>query len=204
MATTETISGQRILKVLFGSQARAAILTWFSLHPGQEVFLRDLAEQCGLSVTPVHRQLQKLEDIGLVESCILGKARAYKLQSTFPGLHPLGEVIKVNAGVAPMLQEALASQPIEVAFIFGSVATGKEQPESDLDLFVVGDVSGLDLVDALWKIGERIGREINPIYFTPEDYRMRMQSPSSFLDKVMDSPKLFLKGDDDALRRLAE
>jgi len=78
--------GSRALLAPPGSPARARVLTWLALHPEEPVFLRDLARQCGLSVTPVHRQLGKLEEIGLVESEVVGNARRYRLSPRFPAL----------------------------------------------------------------------------------------------------------------------
>jgi len=203
MTTMLASTGQRKLSVLFGSEARAAILTWFSLHPGEEVLLRDLCAQCGLSVTPVHRQLRKLEEIGIVQSRIVGTARAYKLRSDFPGLSSLGELVKRTAGIAAMLDDALGDLPIEVAFIFGSVANGTEGPGSDVDVFVVTDVPSLDISSRFFDVEGDLLREINSVTMTPDEFAERMASPSAFLMNVMRLEKIFIRGDEDVLRRLA-
>jgi predicted transcriptional regulator len=79
MSTSPALPTSRALAILFGSEARAAVLACLFTRPEEEIFLRDVARHCGMAVTPVYRQLQKLEQIGLVESRMLGKARAYRL-----------------------------------------------------------------------------------------------------------------------------
>jgi predicted nucleotidyltransferase len=202
MSTTSTATERSTLEVLVGSEARAAILSWFFLHPNQEALLRELARSCGLSVTPVHRQLQKLEEIRLVESRMIGNSKAYRLREGFPGLQGLAEFVRSTAGLAPLLQEALAGLEIDVAFIFGSVAEGTDGDGSDVDLFVIGEVAEQDLHARLWPLERRLLREINYVLYPPGDLASQMQSPSAFLMNVMRLEKIFLKGDESALRDL--
>ena len=204
MSTALTSSGQRTLEAVVGSEARAALLGWFFLHPGQEGLLRDLARACKLSVTPVHRQLERLVEISLLESRMIGNSKAYRLREHFPGLQGLADFVKSTVGLVPLLQEALADLDIEVAFIFGSVAAGTDTPESDVDLFVVGEEGGLSLSEALTHVEHEIEREVNPVHFSRPDFAEHMQNPSSFIDKVLTSPKLFIMGDESGLRTLAQ
>ena len=52
-------------------------------------------------------------------------------------------IFRKTAGPADVLREALApiGGKIRVAFIFGSVAQGKERATSDVDVLVVGSAS---------------------------------------------------------------
>jgi len=204
MSTLEHVTPNHTLAALFGSEARAAVLHCLFARPEGEVFLRDIARQCGMAVTPVHRQLRKLEQIGLVESRILGKARAYRLRPGFPGLGPLAALVQSEDQLVPMLRQALAGLDIAVAFVFGSVAAGTSGPQSDIDLFVIGEAPDLVVSRRLWDLQGQLHREINEVTMTPAAFRERMQSPSAFLMNVMRLEKIFLMGDENALRGLAE
>ncbi|MEN6643204.1 MAG: helix-turn-helix domain-containing protein [Armatimonadia bacterium] len=204
MAIAEHTQGMHTLNVLLGSEARAAILRWFFLHRGQEILLRELAEACGLSVTPVHRQLGKLEQIGLIESRMIGNSKAYRLNEGFPGLKALGELVTATVGAVPLLKEALAPLDVKVAFIFGSVAQGRETVKSDVDLIVIGDVAGPALSEAIWSVEEQLGREVNQVHYGAAEFSEKATAPSSFLSHVLGEPKLFIIGDEDALRELAQ
>ena len=52
-------------------------------------------------------------------------------------------MFRKTAGLADVLRESLsaATDEIALAFVFGSVAQGKEKPTSDIDPLVVGAVS---------------------------------------------------------------
>jgi predicted nucleotidyltransferase len=201
--TTQTTWGDRTLLTLFGSEARARILTYLFLHADSQVFLRDLAQQCGLSLTPVHRQMQKLERIGLVRSQLIGKASAYQLAPDFPARGALAELVARTTGTLALLREALAPLDVQVGFVFGSIAGGQDRAGSDVDLFVIGNVGGLALSEALATVEARSGKEVNSMHFTPDEFRERMRQPSSFLTSVMRKAKAFVKGDEDALHQLA-
>lgn len=204
MKTTQAPHTSRLLATLFGSEARAAVLSCLFTCPEDEVFLRDIARDCGMAVTPVHRQLQKLEKIGLVESRIIGKARAYRLRSDFEALEPLGDLVQPAGSLPRLLRQALTDLDIRVAFIFGSVAAGTDDPDSDVDLFIIGEASALEISNRLWPLQEQLAREINQVAMTPDQFRERMRNPSAFLMNVMRLEKIFLRGNNDALRELAQ
>lgn len=197
-----TITANRHLVELLGSRIRACVITWLFLHPDEQVFLRDLAAACGVAVQPLLRQMQKLERLGLVESEIVGRARSYRLRAHFPEREALSKLVEVTSGVMPLLREALERLPIQVAFVFGSVAEGTEGPQSDVDLMVIGEVSGPDLHQAIWEVETKVGREVNQIHYAPTEFAEKAQAPSAFLSKVLRSPKTFVIGDEDGLREL--
>ncbi len=201
MATTSA-HGDRVLAALLGSQARARILSVLFRRAPRHVFLRDLAQECGLSVTPVHRQLVKLEALGLVRSEIIGKARAYEVNRDFPGVDHLADLVQSLTGVAPLLQAVLEPLEVELAFIFGSVAAGTDTAESDVDLVVVGEVSGRDLAAALATVEQATGRQINPVRLRRESLPAPGQEMSAFWDSVRRGPKLLVKGTENELRGL--
>ncbi len=61
-----------------------------------------------------------------------------------------------------MLKDALNGKGIEIAFIFGSIATSQEGARSDVDLMVIGQVNLRSLSSWLNNPTEKIGRDINP------------------------------------------
>jgi predicted nucleotidyltransferase len=203
MTTSKQMWGTRALRTLLGSETRAKVLTWLVLHPEQPIFLRDLARHCGLSVTPVHRQLGKLEEIGVVQSERVGNAKRYRLSPRFPALGAIKGLIEATTGFVPRLRERLQRPDIDVAFIFGSGARGKEEAASDVDLFVVGDIDGLVLSQVVRELERQVGKEIDVIHWSAADLARQMDEPSSFLSAVIRQPKVFLKGDEDDLRRIA-
>ncbi|MDD5071422.1 MAG: ArsR family transcriptional regulator [Patescibacteria group bacterium] len=57
-----------MLGKLFGSNTRVKILKLFLLHPGEKYYIRQLARDLKLQVNSVRRELENLEEFGLLSS----------------------------------------------------------------------------------------------------------------------------------------
>ena len=108
-------------------------------------------------------------------------------------------IIIKTVGVAELLKQALSSveQNIERAFIYGSFASGTYGDESDIDLFIVTELSGLKLAELLGPVQNQIGRAINASQFSLDEYSTRKERKDHYLNRVMESPKIKIIGDED-------
>jgi predicted nucleotidyltransferase len=97
-------------------------------------------------------------------------------------------------GLVDLLRETLAPMAagIECAFVYGSIATGREQPDSDVDLMVIGKVQRMDLSQPLQQAGLTLGREVNLTLYAPAEFTAKRKQ--HFLAAVLDKPKLFVVG----------
>src|SRR6202044_939357 len=80
----------------------------------------------------------------------------------FPELKNL--LIK-TVGIVGLLQSSLKplAKKISVAFVFGSIASGTESSESDIDLFIIGNVKIMEVVAATEDAEQKLRRSINPV-----------------------------------------
>lgn len=101
-----------------------------------------------------------------------------------------------------MLESALSQAGVEIVFVFGSMASGRARPDSDLDLFVVGDIGLRKLTKLMSGISERLGREVNPHVMTREELSKKAQKGDHFLSNVLGSKKRFVVGTENELRAL--
>jgi len=205
MAGRSETWGERALAGLFGSEVRARIVTWLCMRAEEPIIGRQLARELGSSRTAVSDELVKLEELGLIRAGEnLGRAKPYYLNQDFPLLSGLRSMVQYAVGAVALLREKLGTEPgIDVAFIYGSLAAGDDRPESDVDLFVVGDIDGVVLAGLVRELEREVKREFDLIHWSPSDLARQMGDPSSFLSAVMRQPKVFVKGDEDELRRLA-
>lgn len=113
-----------------------------------------------------------------------------------PLFRELCGIARKTVGLADVLREALTplASEIDLAFVFGSVAQGKERVTSDVDVFVVGSVSFTDVVKAVAPTHERLGREINPVVMPRSDFLRKQKEGDRFVARVIREPKLFLIG----------
>lgn len=110
----------------------------------------------------------------------------------------------------PLLREALIDIPgIEVAFVFGSMATGDIHEESDIDLLVLENASidRRELNRRTTEAGLLMGRQVNTVRYTPEALAERLGNPSDpawgFVHEILRAPKRWVAGTKDALLPLA-
>lgn len=69
-----------------------------------------------------------------------------------------------TGGLADVLADALEpiAARLHAVFVYGSIASGSEQTDSDIGLMIIGNVSPLDLAVSLPRSRDLLGREINP------------------------------------------
>src|SRR5258708_2635161 len=157
------------------------------LRPEREWYLSDLAAHLGVGPSSLQRTLAKLTRAGILNRRGNGNRVYYRPDPACPILSELASIFTKTAGIAEPLREALAPfvDKIRVAFIHGSVAEDRERSESDVDLIVVGDVSGPDLTFALRPLQDRLGRELNVTRYTPKEFRSKVAEGHHFLIAVL-------------------
>ena len=100
--------------------------------------------------------------------------------------------------------QARTAGRIHVAFIYGSIAKGRERRASDVDVMVIGEVSFAETSDALARTQSAIGREVNPSVYPRGEFRAKLGAKHHFLRSVLKSEKIFLIGNQRELARLAK
>ena len=192
-----------MLEELFSSKARADVLAFLLLNSARKFYQRQIAELTGLPIRAVQREVERLCGLGLLIREENGNRVYYRVNeraSIFPELKRL--VLKTR-GPANQLRQALQAENIRLAFVYGSFATGEESAMSDLDLFVVGDITSRRLSALTREVRDLLGREINTYLVTSEEYREKALQGDSFVQNVLSHPKVFIIGDEETLRTLA-
>ncbi len=120
----------------------------------------------------------------------------------FPELR--GLLLK-TAGLIDVLADALkpVASKLDVAFVYGSLASGDGQSDSDVDLMIVGTVPPADLALSLRRARDLLGREINPRTYTLAEFNKKRAAKDHFLTNVLSKPKLFILGNENELGKAA-
>ena len=140
--------------------------------------------------------------MGLLQREKRGNQQLYRANKSCPVFAELASILRKTSGVADVLATALApvADKIDVAFIYGSVARGKETAGSDIDLMLVGQLGFDEAVQLLWPLQAELGREINPHVLDQQEFAARSQE--AFMRDVLSKPKIFVMGSDDELAKL--
>lgn len=192
------------LALLFHSEVRAEVLRMLFGLRTEKMYRAEIIEQTEFAQRSVEEELQKLVDLELLVTT-KERHRRYYLANTAHPLYPeLRSIVLKTAGLGDVVREALKSGKIRFAFVFGSLAAQGERADSDLDLMIIGPVTHRELASPMRALTDRLGREINPHFFTLEEMKGRLASRDHFLRDVMGKPKLFIIGDEHEFTTLVE
>jgi predicted nucleotidyltransferase len=181
-------------------KARAEILRLLFDDPSKELHLRDVARLAGLTPAALQREASTLAKQEILSVRRDGNRVYYRANTAHPLFPDLQGIVTKTTGIAPALHAALASiEGVDLALIFGSTASGTARAGSDVDLLVIGKAGLRKISPALRGIAQNLGREINPISLTPAEWRIRVARGDALVARILAEPKLWLKGDPDAL-----
>jgi len=68
---------------------------------------------------------------------------------------------------------------------------------------VIGDVTGREIATLLASPKETLGREVNVVTMTANEFKKKVVEGNPFVMDVLREPKIFLMGGEDELRELA-
>lgn len=181
---------------------RRRVLGLLLLHPDTQLHGREIARRTGLPAGTITRELGKLTSVGLLQREKRGNQQLYRADKSCPVFAELASILRKTSGLADVLGTALApvADKIDVAFIYGSVARGKETAGSDIDLMLVGQLGFDEAVQLLWPLQAELSREINPQVLGRQEFAARAQE--AFMRDVLSKPKIFVMGSDDELAKL--
>ncbi|TAK84815.1 MAG: transcriptional regulator [Betaproteobacteria bacterium] len=176
---------QRVLGVLFGT-------------PDKSFYRNELMRLTGSGKGALQRELDRLEQSGLVTVRPVGNQKHYQANKEAPIFEELRGIVVKTFGVADVVRRALLplAKAIAAAFIFGSIAKRSDTSASDIDVFVVSDKLGYqDLIKALLPAEAVLGgRKINPTIHSRAELARKRKERASFVARVLEQPKIFLIG----------
>ncbi len=192
-----------MLEQLFGSKARVRVLSLFLTHPDREFYGREVGRLTGLLPRAVHRELERLTSIGILQREQRGNRVYVCVNRANPIVPELRAIFLKTVAVGDRIRNALAeADGIVVAFIYGSVAANTDTQESDIDLFIVGGARLSALTPVLAELERSLGREINVSVFSANEVARRAGEHDPFIDSVLARRKIFLIGTEEELGRI--
>ena len=200
----ETATGPRrtsLADALF-SATQQKVLAYLFGQPQRSYFATELIGLVGAGSGAVQRELARLAESGLATVTRIGTQKHYQANPASPIFSELCAIAQKTVGLADPLREALApmADRIAAAFVFGSVAKGKDTASSDIDVLVLSqDLDYADLFEALQQAEAKLGRTVNPTVYKPADWRRKRKAGVAFVVKVAAQSKLFLIGSEEAL-----
>ena len=183
-----TMTQQRVLCLLY-------------TRPDRSFYTNEILRSTGMGVATIKRELDRMVAAGIVTLRRQGNQHHYQANPDCPIYQELLSIVRKTFGVVDVLRQALdpLADRINWGFVFGSVASGNESANSDLDLMLIGDISFAEAVTALHSVQEALSREINPKVYRSDEWKQLLKKKDAFINEVLLKPRLDVIGKWDEL-----
>jgi hypothetical protein len=104
-----------MLEALVSSRIRRTLLEYLVSRPAERFYLRGLAKELDLSVSPLRRELKRLERSGMLQASHEGNMLFYTVDAASPAFHQLQQL-----GAEPSLEPAPVAAAAPFAGLLGT------------------------------------------------------------------------------------
>jgi len=190
-----------MLDLFTKSKIRQKIILLFIYNQNKEFYLSEIAKIVKTSAGTAQRELNKL----LQSDFLVFKKKAilsiYRLNNRYSLLKEVESIIKKTFGIEVELKNELSKiNKTAFAFLFGSYVKGGFKSDSDVDLFIIGEVDDDQVFKAVKKVEEIVGREIN--YHIASKSEFYKKKKTSYFHKEIIEKYDLLIGDEHEFRKL--
>jgi predicted transcriptional regulator with HTH domain len=179
-----------MLKSLFSSSIRADLLSLLLNSPDEQFYIREIAKLLRKNPSGIKRELDKLEEMGIVTSEKIVNLKYFQANKESPLFSELKNLITKSLGLPGALKAVLRASGAKAAFLYGPYAEG--QDESTVDMFVIG--ASPSLARELKNLEKRFDQKIDCTVIDEEEYRLKKKKGDANLKKVLSGKRITLIG----------
>ncbi|NOZ81384.1 MAG: nucleotidyltransferase domain-containing protein [DPANN group archaeon] len=159
------------------------ILRFFLENPYKEIHLRELSRT--LKISPF--AIKKYADMLLANNQIVERKQANLRMFRANNSNPAYRHLKIaenlqniqESGLVPYLKETVPA--VTSMVLFGSVATGTDDRQSDIDLVIIGKKTKTDLSS----FEKKLGKPINHHIFSWAEWKKKQKQDRAFYQDVI-------------------
>src|SRR5271154_5425789 len=114
-------------------KTRQGILAATLVQPEKAWYVSELARRMGVPPSSLQRELRDLTEVGILKTHRQGHMVYYQANTDSPVFPDLRGLLFKTAGLVDVLANALKplAGKLRIAFVYGSIAAGSEQSDSD-------------------------------------------------------------------------
>lgn len=175
-----------MLDIITKSKIRQRIIILFIYNPNQSYYINEVARLVKTSAGNAQRELEKLIKDGFLVKIKKDKKHVYYiLNKANPILPELKKIVDKTIGIEYLLQQEFKNNKnINFAFLFGSYVKDDFNFDSDIDLFVIGDIEDKELYDKVRKVEDKINRQIDYHLSTLKEFKENLSKNFFYKDIV--------------------
>lgn len=182
------------LAYLFGSQAKARLLSVLLSNPHGAYHLRGLAAAAGVESGNAVKMLRALVAAQLVKQLPDARGARYQADERSPLFAALRQLFLAADALLQDLRAVADNLQAEEVHVFGSMARGTAAPDSDVDILVVGDLSTIEAQAAFKPVARKHKREVSVLVVDRDTLRKQAAEGTPFWRDVLAHPVITLRG----------
>ena len=191
-----------MLEKLFGSNTRVKILKLFLLNPAEKFYIRQLARDLRLQLNSVRRELENLENFGILTSDIKNEiaeeeksgsaGQEKKYFRANPDFVLFDEIRALMVKAQILYEKDFVRKLQSMGKVKLLVLTGLfvNNPNTLIDILLVGKINKIKLVKLIKELELELGKEINYTVFEPKEFKYRRDITDIFLYGILDGRKM--------------
>jgi predicted nucleotidyltransferase len=173
--------------ITFNSKITQKVLSYFLLNPDEELYMNEIVKKFGVDRGNLVRKLAEWEKEGILTKTKHGNLSLYKINKNYSLLDEMGKISQKSFGLENKLKTILSKiKGLKSAYIFGSYANSKLEPESDIDLLLIGSHKSLDTQRKLIDIEKELNREINIVDMTELEFKKKKKN-NDFIKNILNN-----------------
>lgn len=192
-----------MLEHIFGSKSRVVLLRMFINNPEKFFFVREIARSLDLHLNSVRRELNNLEELGIIQSSTKedlekeleketkDNKKYYKLNRNFIFLDELRSIlIKANL----LMKQSFVGKLDKIGDVWLLLLSGVfvGWDTAPADVLVVGNVNKVKFQKLIHDIEKELGRAVNYTVMSRQDFMYRRGLTDRFLYDLLEHKNIIL------------
>ncbi|MEM2896821.1 MAG: nucleotidyltransferase domain-containing protein [Candidatus Bathyarchaeia archaeon] len=143
------------------------IIEFFIENQGEEFYQSEVSRKLRMSRNTVLKWLSVLSKKNFLNWRLSGKMKYFRLNAE----NVVVKQIKILMNVSKLFEvfKYTRSEGVEI-YLYGSMARGEEDRESDADILIIGKIERKELIKMIEKARNTLKREVKPLVLTPLEY----------------------------------
>lgn len=179
-----------MLKSLFSSSIRGDVLSLLLNSPDEKFYVREIAKLVRKNPSGVKRELDNLENMGIVFSEKVANLKYFQADKDSPLFSELKDLIAKSLGLPGAIKALIRASGAKAAFIYGPYAEGEDV--NTVDLVVIGEAPGVS--KGLKELEKKFGYKINCMLVDEEEYKTKRKKKDAAFKKILSGKRISLIG----------
>lgn len=176
---------------LFGSKTRAKLLNLFFENPGKSYYVREITRVIDEQINSVRRELSNLETIGVVKNETYDNKVYYSANMKHVYAHALSEMFNARTIEASEKEPKRTNvweelvKPVKL-YLKGLIVINRLPGQEGIDILIIGNDKTKKLTHWAEVVEKKMGKPLNYVIMSPDDYTYRKSVRDRFLTEVME------------------